>query len=622
VGDVLLAVKKAIGDAVMPVLTKLGEWFTAAGPAAVTVIKGAIGGLTAVFWGLENAVNIVWQVLDSFVFTVAEPVRSLAEALYKLVTGDFKGAADAMTGWTDRVKQRWSAAWDSMVASSTEARDKIWNLFANPSEVPAKTPTGKRATDDIDKTDRRMALWEAQLEAQKAALTKENALNDTFYAFGLEKERDYWAKILAGLSANDKLRSEVERKYFALVVQIGEQTFQARQAETQREIDDAKGRFAEQDALMAQYVARARDHYGEDSKQYQDALRQQQQLARQHAEALQQIAAIRLQRARDDQLEEIAGAERNAQLQRDLGLITEAQLLVIKQGTIAQRGAIEEQAKLAEIEAMKGNPNMDPVALERLEAELAAIRARYRAAGDENQGRQQVEGNKRWDAFFGTSQSALEEGLQSMVEHMKITLNGLRDVARQVGAAFVQELITKPVAEYVIGQARLVALTALYGKERVASEGQTAAQIMAIQAGMALRNIAAKAAEAAANVYASISQIPIVGPFLAPAAAAAALAAVGAFAQRIFSAEGGYDIPRGMNPLVQAHSGEMVLPARHADVIRQLADSQAVNRGGGGNVQVNLKVDQVVRPGVYVVTSENLHKAIKEALRNNVRLAW
>ena len=80
--------------------------------------------------------------------------------------------------------------------------------------------------------------------------------------------------------------------------------------------------------------------------------------------------------------------------------------------------------------------------------------------------------------------------------------------------------------------------------------------------------------------------------------------------------------PRGMNPLVQAHSGEMVLPARHADVIRQLADSQAVNRGGGGNVQVNLKVDQVVRPGVYVVTSENLHKAIKEALRNNVRLAW
>ncbi|MBU4003341.1 MAG: hypothetical protein KKD41_01600, partial [Gammaproteobacteria bacterium] len=37
--------KTIIGNALMPVLTKLGEWFSDIGPAAVVVIRGAIGGL-------------------------------------------------------------------------------------------------------------------------------------------------------------------------------------------------------------------------------------------------------------------------------------------------------------------------------------------------------------------------------------------------------------------------------------------------------------------------------------------------------------------------------------------------------------------------------------------------
>lgn len=84
--------------------------------------------------------------------------------------------------------------------------------------------------------------------------------------------------------------------------------------------------------------------------------------------------------------------------------------------------------------------------------------------------------------------------------------------------------------------------------------------------------IGAKAWEAAASVYASIAQIPFVGPFLAPAMAIAAAAAVLGFASKIFSAEGGMDIPRGMNPMIQAHSEEMVLPRAQANVIRDLAD--------------------------------------------------
>ena len=42
------------------------------------------------------------------------------------------------------------------------------------------------------------------------------------------------------------------------------------------------------------------------------------------------------------------------------------------------------------------------------------------------------------------------------------------------------------------------------------------------------------------------------------------------------SAAQGYDIPSGVNPVTQLHQREMVLPAKHADVIRDMAD------GGGG----------------------------------------
>jgi hypothetical protein len=76
---------------------------------------------------------------------------------------------------------------------------------------------------------------------------------------------------------------------------------------------------------------------------------------------------------------------------------------------------------------------------------------------------------------------------------------------------------------------------------------------------------------AASATYKSIAAIPIVGPFLAPPAAAAAFAASAAFGNSISSAAGGYDIPAGINPLTQLHAREMVLPAKYADIIRELA---------------------------------------------------
>lgn len=82
------------------------------------------------------------------------------------------------------------------------------------------------------------------------------------------------------------------------------------------------------------------------------------------------------------------------------------------------------------------------------------------------------------------------------------------------------------------------------------------------------------AKQAAANAWNAVVGIPIVGPVLAPVAAAASFAGVMAFA----SAEDGWDVPggggagvdgRGGRPAI-IHPREMVLPAQIADSVRAL----------------------------------------------------
>lgn len=491
--------------------------------------------------------------------------------------------------------------------------------FVNPAGAVRKSKgdeTGDLAVGP--KVDDRMQGWEAALDKQKVAHEKMQAEAGTFYQFGKEREAAYWQAILGTLDAGDKQRFAVQKRYYGLLLDLRKGDFDAEQAELLTRIDAAKGNFVEQELLAEMYADRARQRYGQNSKEYQDALKRMQTLYRAHNDALREIDNIRREVSREDQLENIAAMERAAQLERDLGMITQQQLLQILRNGIELRRAIELQAKQAELDAMKGNPNADPVALEKLEAELAAIRRRYRGLADQNAGDQAVEKNKPFEAIFGGSQQVIEQGLQSMVANMKITLRGLGDVVRGIGSIMLQELVTKPIAAWLVGQARMVVMTWLFGKQRVAAEATTAGEVTAINAALSIKKIAMSAYEAAAAAYASIAAIPIIGPILAPVSAGIALAAVASFGKRIFSAEGGFDIPKGMNPMIQAHSAEMVLPQRQADVIRSLGDMFASGQGlaaAGGGAPIQMVATPM--PGdFFMIHRAQLIKAFKQAKRN------
>jgi hypothetical protein len=145
------------------------------------------------------------------------------------------------------------------------------------------------------------------------------------------------------------------------------------------------------------------------------------------------------------------------------------------------------------------------------------------------------------------------------------------------------------------GIARNMAQTIVTGKNLAQSMEKMGAQMLEGMVSHTLMMImtqdwqrASDARTAAANAYASVSAIPVVGPFLAPEAAAGAFAAVMAF-------EGGGIIPgvSGGRDSVNAvlEPEEMVLPRTLSSGLQKMIrDGGANNRGGDTHIHVQSHV--------------------------------
>ncbi|WP_457425677.1 hypothetical protein [Roseateles sp. P5_E7] len=427
----------------------------------------------------------------------------------------------------------------------------------------------------------RTAEWAALLEEQKKAYADGMAMQGQFSEWGLAEESRFWQMILsrADLSQAEKLGAT--QRHLTAERGLRKQAAAADLATKQVEIDAAAGQYTEQMRLMENYVASVGQLYGVDSREYQEALRRKLQMTRDHETKLREIANIRREAQMADRLDDIASEQQQAELRRSLGLITQAQLLEIRARAIEQRREIELLAKQAELEAEKGGIN-DPVAVERIQAEIAAIKRRYKGLTDENKGQQTVEQADPLRSVLGTSQQALQQGFDNIAARWRITAGGIRDTARQIGGSLISELVTKPLAAWIVGGARKVAMSWIFGQQEVAATAAAGAEKLAVEGSVSLSVIAMRAYQAAAGAYAAIAAIPYVGPVLAPIAAGVALAGALAFAKNIFSAEGGFDIPKGMNPIVQTHSNEMILPSKHADTIRMMGDLAMSGQLAGG----------------------------------------
>jgi hypothetical protein len=237
---------------------------------------------------------------------------------------------------------------------------------------------------------------------------------------------------------------------------------------------------------------------------------------------------------------------------------------------------LEEIRKLVELGPARGGLSQD----QGMSAEFAV----------QNQMQDALDGGAKAKepAWIGTLEGGFNRLFQS-IKDGSVTAGGVMQGAFAMASDAVTGALSKLAAEWI---ANLV-----IGK------------VTAVQAAFA--DISASAARAGAAAFASTAAIPIVGPGLAPAAGAAAYAGAMSFTSGLAaaSAAGGFDIPAGVNPMTQLHAREMVLPEKHADVIRSIAD------GGGGSGLPPIHVHGTDPRSIKRMLIDNTD-ALAEALRS------
>jgi hypothetical protein len=150
----------------------------------------------------------------------------------------------------------------------------------------------------------------------------------------------------------------------------------------------------------------------------------------------------------------------------------------------------------------------------------------------------------------------------------------------------IMENIVKMVTHYIAQQFVMTAAHLAANQTTVASDAAASAQTRAITTASNLKQIEGSAASAAAKAYNALAGIPIIGPVLGAAAAAATFTAVLAFGA---FAEQGWDVPSGGPFPTMLHSKEMVLPEHLAEGVRSMTEGggggagEAGGTGGGGS---------------------------------------
>ena len=542
-GFSMQGLKKAIGDALLPVITTLVEVFNSVMPAAITVVKGALAGLATAFLVVRNGVVVLGETINAMVITVAEPIRALIEAMYKVMTGDFAGAGAAIKNVGNVIAGAWENAMQRTTESSRKTVQEIKGMWLpdtvagsggglgagskNMPEKPEKTEKEKAIKEEQVKESSRMQEYDLALEKRRLGFEMENQMRE----FSKTQELAYWRSILEQTDVTEKDRMTILLKSSKLEVQIAREA-----AKQQSEITTERNN----NRMKAEL-----DHIG-------------------------QLEAI-------------------AQQEQALGLITNQELLAQQQQFNAQRMAAELEFLNQKLELAKLDPDKNLVLIEQLEIQKQEIYRKYAASNAQIARDIQAEINAPMKSMIDSISTSLANLSKTMLTDWRNVGQALRNVFKDIGLSIIEETITKPL------KAKLAAwLTEkIFGKTK------------------ALGRLGELSAEAGAGGVASMAAAPFPLNLSAPAFGAAMSALAFSFAP-LASAQGGFDIPAGLNPLTQLHEQEMVLPKEHAEVIRGLAGQG----GGAGSVQVTIQaLDGASVKRVLMDNPDALANAFKHAAK-------
>jgi hypothetical protein len=588
---VVEALANRIGQAVMPIFADFGQWLSDIGPAAVLVMRGAIGGLITVFYGARNGVVMFQEVVKAMIFTVTEPLVAMGEAIALALSGKFAEAKKRLAEGDANISARWKMAMAEVLRSSEVTAERINELFDFKEEQGPKgggEPKGTKSFEGEDKN--KMAGFETELAARRDAYDQMKVAQGSFQTFSKTQERDYWAAILAigGLTKQEEIA--VLKKFYEAERDLRKTAFEAEIADLHARVEAHKQGSVERIQIAGEMAAKIGQKFGLLSPEYKKALEEMTKLAQERAKQMVELEQAGLERQRAASMSAI-------ELERQMLDQAEALGQISAEKKLARLRQLKEQEFQTNLQAEQANAAIYELNAVQYQAHLdriAQLKERHRLDVNKIDGQIRVQSVKVWKDIGDAISGAFSTAVKGVIMGTQTMGQAMRNMAQSVLLAML-DIGIKILAQKAVN----AILGTLIEKESAVSR------------------ITANAAVAASGAAASVAAIPIYGWAMAPAVAAETFAATEAWAAAAVAAAGGFDIPRGLNPITQLHQEEMVLPANLANPLReQLADGGGM--GGGNNYTINIKA--LDGKDVYSVLSRNsagVARVLRELARDH-----
>lgn len=395
-----------------------------------------------------------------------------------------------------------------------------------------------------------MQGWEEEIKAQKLAHREMQRETLTHQEWDLAREAAYWREKLATVDAGSKTGLKLREKILTLEDQLSKQSTEAKM-----------NQVAEWEKLDKHKLDMEKD-----------------------------AADQALSEGRISQLERL-----------DLEIEFENRRYQIAYDALQERIALAEQ-----------DPTYSQTAIDKLKGQMAELGQGHERTQAKNEGKR--ESQRRKDApnvmemlqdggknVWQEAQQQMGQAFSAMLTRTQNFRTAMNNFFKSMGQTFIQEMVTKPLMGMMQRMVQESAIYKMIFSTKDTLETAAAAKTVATKSTETTTVVGKNAVQAASGAASSQAGIPYVGPILAVAAMAAMMAAVmglmggGGGSQttttttRIPSAAGGWDIPAGINPLTQLHENEMVLPAEHAQTIREMAgqsggdDSTIIINSTGGD---------------------------------------
>lgn len=493
-------------------------------------------------------------------------------------------------------------------------------VAADPGNKALYEKEAAAARSQAVKSDTPHGAGSNQVQAWAEQLHQQQIASNDFFGDEHDKELAFWQAKLAIVKAGSKEWLEIQAKVYEAQKAVARGAYDDLIASLDDQLEANRENWSEEQSIWAEKLAVIKLNFGEQSKEYENAHRQLEAAEREHQERMRQIAEEAAQR-RLGEIKDSIKAEADIRKANESIAETKINGDAQSSGTpFAEAGAAEklralhQQAAQDEIaDAQKAAAAEDALMQKKIDAAQAAAVAESATLDQYQPYLQAVQAKEEADQRFAEQHRVLSAQLaaqdaadaqkvqqawqRSIESYTNSFAQGLVKIGRgqetwgqllnseieQVESAFAS-MIAKRVASWLAAEAAQVAATAAGVTARTTAEVSGAAASRGVLSAFNEKQIIADAAKAAAGAFSAVAGVPIVGPLLAPAAAATAFGAVMAFENMASFDRGADMLPADMLALV--HQGERIVPK--ADNAALIA---AASGGGGSSGDLHLTVN-------------------------------